>query len=139
MSNKYDAIVPLRLPCGEAVGDTTNRAVASSLVTRHDSYLRSLRGCWIVEALKASGVALSNLLPRMFAYRFTHAFWYLRKSGCLYFLLGVVRIFSKFGAGCIFFQYLITNLLSMVRARVVCVFLQWWWLLLIICGGKSVA
>ena len=32
------------------------------------------------------------------------------KNGCLYFRLGVVRIFSKFGAGCIFFQYLVTNL-----------------------------
>ena len=30
-------------------------------------------------------------------------------NGCLYFVLGVVRIFSKFGAGCIFFQYLVTN------------------------------
>ena len=43
-------------------------------------------------------------------------------NGCLYFLLGVVRIFSKFGAGCIFFQYLVTNLFSMVRAKVVCIF-----------------
>ena len=32
-----------------------------------------------------------------------------RENGCLYFLLGVVRIFSKFGVGCIFFQYLVTN------------------------------
>ena len=31
------------------------------------------------------------------------------ENGCLYFVLGVVRIFSKFGAGCIFFQYLVTN------------------------------
>ena len=34
------------------------------------------------------------------------SFW---ENGCLYFLLGVVRIFSKFGVGCIFFQYLVTN------------------------------
>ena len=47
----------------------------------------------------------------------------VRENGCLYFLLGVVRIFSKFGAGCIFFQYLVTNLFSMVRARAVCIFL----------------
>ena len=44
------------------------------------------------------------------------------ENGCLYFLLGVVRIFSKFGAGCIFFQYLVTNLFSMVQARAVCIF-----------------
>ena len=68
LSNKYDVIVPLRLPCGEAVGYTTNRVVVSSLVTHHYSHLRSLRGCWIVEALKASGVTLSNLLPQKLVY-----------------------------------------------------------------------
>ena len=75
--NMMPVIVPLRLPCGDAVGDTTNRVVAPSLVTHHASHLRSLRGCWIVEALKASGVTLSNLPPQMLVDVFTHAFWYL--------------------------------------------------------------
>ena len=58
LPNEYDAIVPLRLPCGDAVGDTPNRDVAPSLVTHHASHPRSLRGCWkVFEALlKASGV-----------------------------------------------------------------------------------
>jgi hypothetical protein len=36
------------------------------------------------------------------------------KKRFLYFLLGVVRILSKFGAGCIFFQYLATNQIFIV-------------------------
>ena len=31
------------------------------------------------------------------------------ENGNLHFLLGVVRILSKFGEGCIFFQHLVTN------------------------------
>ena len=65
LSNEYDVIVSLRLPCGVAVGDTTHRVVTPSLATHHASHLRSLRGCWIVKALKASGVTLPNLLPQM--------------------------------------------------------------------------
>ena len=77
LSNKYDVIMSLRLPCGAAVGATPNRVVVPSLLTHHVSHLRSLRGCRIVEALKASGVTLSNLPPQMLVDVFTHAFWYL--------------------------------------------------------------
>lgn len=76
-SNKHDVIVPLRLPCGDAVGATPNRVVVPSLLTHHASHLRQLHGCWIIEALKASGVTLSNLPPQMLVDLFTHAFWYL--------------------------------------------------------------
>ena len=77
LTNGYDVIVPLRLPCGDAVGDTSNRVVAPSLVAHHASHLRNIRGCWIVETLKASGVTLPNLPPQVLVDRFTHAFWYL--------------------------------------------------------------
>ena len=76
LSNKYDVIMLPRLPCGVAVGDTPTRVVAPSLLTHHVSYLRSLRGCWVVETVKARGVPLSNLLPKMPVDAFTHASWY---------------------------------------------------------------
>ena len=63
--------------CGKYLGNDPNRAVAYSLVTHYYSHLRSLRGCWIVEALKASGVTLSNFLPQKLADQLTNAFWYL--------------------------------------------------------------
>ena len=77
LSNEYDVIMSLRLPCGAAVGAMPSRVVVPSLMTHHALHLRQLRWCWVVEALKASGVTLSNLPPQMLIDLFTHASWYL--------------------------------------------------------------
>jgi hypothetical protein len=77
LSNKYDVIMSLRLPCGAAVGATPIRVVVPSLMTHHALHLRQLHWCRIVEALKASGVTLSNLPPQMLIDLFTYAFWNL--------------------------------------------------------------